>query len=61
MIFFYHDRLDAKKNYEPGNCEYVTRSENSKRMRATYKYVPIEFTRPVVIAHPYDEPTYGDY
>lgn len=26
------DRKDSKGNYEPNNCEFVTRSENSKRM-----------------------------
>ena len=29
------DRLDANSNYEPSNCEWVTRSENSRRMWAT--------------------------
>lgn len=26
------DRLNPNAGYEPGNCEFVTRSENSKRM-----------------------------
>lgn len=30
------DRLDVDGNYEPGNCEWVTRSVNSKRCRAAY-------------------------
>lgn len=28
-------RLDPSKNYEPSNCEFVTRSENSRRRNAT--------------------------
>lgn len=35
------DRLDAHRGYEPNNCEYVTGSENSRRMRAMYRFVPI--------------------
>ncbi len=27
------DRIDPNGDYEPTNCEYVTRSENSRRMR----------------------------
>jgi hypothetical protein len=28
------DRLDSSQNYEPSNCEWVTVSENSRRMNA---------------------------
>ena len=28
------DRLDSTRNYEPANCEWVTRAENSRRMQA---------------------------
>lgn len=31
------DRLDTTKNYEPSNCEFVTKSENSKRMMRSRK------------------------
>jgi hypothetical protein len=31
------DRINPDGNYEPSNCEFVTRSENSKRCRATYE------------------------
>lgn len=33
------DRIDASRGYEPGNCEWVTCSENSKRMIAARKKV----------------------
>ena len=31
------DRIDPNGNYEPGNCEWVSASENSKRMVRYYK------------------------
>lgn len=47
------DRLNVDKGYEPDNCEWVTKAENSRRARATYvsvrrahvgfaRYLPIE-------------------
>lgn len=33
------DRLDADKGYSPDNCEWVTKSENSKRMMAMYSQI----------------------
>jgi hypothetical protein len=47
------DRIDVNGNYQPDNCQWITRSENSKRVRASYKmtrrdkfdldrYLPIE-------------------
>jgi hypothetical protein len=33
------DRIDSRRNYEPENCEWVTRKENGRRMRATYHFV----------------------
>lgn len=52
------DRKEETKGYEPGNCEYVTRSVNSKRMRDQYHFVK---KATPVFAYQYDEPTYGDY
>jgi hypothetical protein len=34
------DRINNDGDYEPSNCEWVTRSENSKRARALYQFVP---------------------
>lgn len=34
------DRIDPDGNYEPSNCEWVTRGENSRRCRAGYIFVP---------------------
>lgn len=31
------DRLNSNGNYEPGNCEWVTQRENSRRMLASRK------------------------
>ena len=36
------DRIDNDGNYEAGNCQWVTRSVNSKRCRALYNFVPIK-------------------
>lgn len=33
------DRLDTAMGYSPSNCVYVTKSENSKRARAAYRFV----------------------
>ena len=33
------DRVNNDGNYEPGNCQWVTRSVNSKRARALYEMV----------------------
>ena len=30
------DRLDSDLNYEPANCEWVSRAENSRRVRTSY-------------------------
>ncbi len=38
------DRIKTSGNYEPSNCEFVTRAENSRRMRAAYSLVPREPT-----------------
>jgi hypothetical protein len=32
------DRINPDGNYEPSNCEFVTRSVNSQRCRATYTF-----------------------
>lgn len=32
------DRIDSDGNYEPSNCEFVTRGENSRRCRAAYTF-----------------------
>lgn len=31
------DRLNSGGNYEPNNCEWVTRAENTRRMHASYR------------------------
>lgn len=31
------ERRDASKNYEPSNCEWITKSENSRRAATTRK------------------------
>lgn len=33
------DRKDPSKDYEPSNCEWVTRSENSRRMHEARKHI----------------------
>ena len=35
------DRINPDKNYEPNNCQWITRSENSKRSNETKKRKPI--------------------
>lgn len=35
------DRIDVDGNYEPANCQWVTRSVNSKRCRAQYTVVRV--------------------
>ncbi len=47
---------DNDGNYEPSNCEWTTKSINSKRARALYRFVPVA-TRAIF----YDEPTFGDF
>lgn len=32
------DRIDVNGNYEPNNCRFVTRLENSRNKRTTLKY-----------------------
>jgi len=32
------ERINPKGNYEPNNCEWITKSENSKRRNLTYDY-----------------------
>jgi hypothetical protein len=31
------DRIDNNGNYEPNNCQWITQSENSKKMQANHK------------------------
>ena len=51
------DRVDNNGNYEPNNCEWVSKSENSKRGRANYVLIRKELMVPTdeyhagVIAH----------
>jgi hypothetical protein len=38
------DRIDSNKNYEPSNCQWITQSENSKKMQKEHKgKIIIEF------------------
>lgn len=46
-------------NYEPSNCEWVTRSTNSKRARALYRFVHVE--KIIHRASFYDESCFGDF
>ena len=32
------DRIDSKGNYTPNNCQWITRSENSRRRNSEYDY-----------------------
>jgi hypothetical protein len=48
------DRSREHEDYSPDNCEYVTQSENSRRMRSKYHFVP----KSAVF---YNEPTFGDF
>ncbi len=32
------ERINSKGNYEPNNCEWITKSENSRRRNLTYDY-----------------------
>lgn len=32
------DRIDSTGNYEPANCQWITRSENSRRARYKQRY-----------------------
>lgn len=36
------DRVDANGNYEPGNCEWVSRGENSRRSRQDHRMVRLQ-------------------
>lgn len=43
-------RIDPSKGYEPGNCRWVTRSENSKAVRpAKVKRLKVELFKPATI------------
>lgn len=53
------DRIDNDGDYEPGNCEWVTRSVNSQRCRAQYHFVPRGGSYRQICF--YDESCYGDY
>jgi hypothetical protein len=50
------DRINVDGNYEPSNCEWVTRSENSKRCRAEYHFIR-KYKTPCF----YDEACFGDF
>ncbi len=55
------DRIDETKGYHPDNCQYLTKPENSRRMRAQYVYVKRNASPAVVYAYAYDDPCYGDF
>jgi hypothetical protein len=53
------DRTDVDGNYCPENCQFVTRSVNSKRARA--EYTVLRKNKLPLLPAFYDEPCYGDF
>ena len=54
------DRINVDGNYEPANCQWVTRSVNSKRCRAEYNFVRKKAASSAAFCL-YDEPSYADF